>query len=63
MYALNAEIRFTEKVSLMQNGHFAVVAKGFGESLLTTARILICDDILDTSKPDPMPSLFRPTLN
>ena len=49
MYALNAEIRFTEKVSLMQNGHFAVVAKGFGESLLTTtARTLICDDILDT---------------
>ena len=48
MYALNAEIRFTEKVSLMQNGHFAVVAKGFGESLLTSARTLICDDILDT---------------
>ena len=32
----------------MQNGHFAVVSKGFGESLLSTARTLICDDILDT---------------
>ena len=48
MYALNAEIRFTEKVSLMQNGHFAVVAKGFGESLLTITSTLICDDILDS---------------
>ena len=48
MYALNAEIRFTEKVSLMQNGHFAVVAKGFGESLLTITSTLIYDDILDS---------------
>ena len=38
MYALNTEIRFAEKFSLMQNGHFAVVAKGLGESLLDTVK-------------------------